>query len=329
MAAPMLSVDELLAHMKSEGIRFGIMSVEEAKAYLNQNNSYFKLTSYRKNYLKCTSGVNAGKYEDLEFAHLVELARIDRLFQQTILSLCLDVEHFLKVRLLTAIKEAPGEDGYGIVSSYIFGEANQSFAQRASNAASRARPISNKLERNRNDPYCGGLIRKHTDHMPVWAFIELVTFGDLLHFAEYAAERIGWRLPVDLKTLDRVRQVRNAAAHNNCILNDLTPVTSPETGKPHAKEPLTITQMMAGAGISRQSARKKLSNRRISQIVHLLYAFDRMVTGEDTRNARLRELEELLEQQMLLHREYFTANQLLVTTYDVFRKLVRSLRPQP
>lgn len=325
MSAPMLTVDELLTHMRGEGIRFTIMSEKDARAYLNQNNSYFKLTSYRANFTKCTSGANAGKYENLEFAHLVELARLDRLFQQAVLSLCLDVEHFLKVRLLTAIKEAPGEDGYDIVSDYVFGEVNQPFSQRARNAASRARPISSKLEGSRNDPYCGGLIRKHSDAMPVWAFIELVTFGDLLRFAEFVSRRIGWSLPVDSGTLDRVRQVRNAAAHNNCFLTDLTPNLDTQTGKPHAKEPLPITRMLSEAGVSRQSARKKLSNRRIAQIVHLLYAFDQVVTGEDTRRARLRDLDELVNREMLLHREYFQQNSLLTTSYDVFKRLVETL----
>ena len=46
----MLSVDDLISHMKEKGILFDIMTEDAAKEYLGKNNNYFKLSSYRKNY---------------------------------------------------------------------------------------------------------------------------------------------------------------------------------------------------------------------------------------------------------------------------------------
>ena len=232
MRKPMLTVEELIAHMQSKGIRFDILSTDEAKDYLHQNNNYFKLTSYRKNYTKYTHGEHAGKYENLDFAHLVDLARNDVLLRQTILGLCLDIEHFLKVQLIRAIEQSPDEDGYSIVQHYIFDDDNPSFTERARNIGPRVSIITSKINRNQNNPYCGGLITKYTDDMPVWVFIEIISFGDLLRFMEYVSEKINWALPVDLKSLDRIRQIRNAAAHNNGIINDLTPSISSITQKP-------------------------------------------------------------------------------------------------
>ena len=54
-----------------------ITTEEDAKKHLCAHNNYFKLTSYRKNYTKRTSGPTEGQYAQLEFAYLRELARID------------------------------------------------------------------------------------------------------------------------------------------------------------------------------------------------------------------------------------------------------------
>ena len=73
---PMLSVQDLIVHSKEKGIQFNSISEAEAQDYLARNNNYFKLASYRKNYPKFTDGPKQGQYENLDFAYLIELARI-------------------------------------------------------------------------------------------------------------------------------------------------------------------------------------------------------------------------------------------------------------
>lgn len=97
---PMLGVDGLIAHSKEKGITFEIISEDEAKDYLGRNNNYFKLSSYRKNYTKFPAGPRKGQYRDLDFAYLIELARIDVEVRHILLKMCLDIEHFLKVSLI-------------------------------------------------------------------------------------------------------------------------------------------------------------------------------------------------------------------------------------
>lgn len=317
----MLSVDELIVHMQNKGIVFEKTTVDDAKQYLHKNNNYFKLTSYRKNYPKFTTGSHIGKYEHLDFAFLVELARIDVQLRHVILSMCLDIEHFLKVELIRAIEQDENEDGYSIVLEYIFDSNNLSFSDRAKNAAPRANAISHKIDSNSKNPYCGGLIAKYNVDMPVWAFIEVISFGDFLRFIEFVSQKIGWELPADIKSLDRVRQIRNAAAHNNCILNDLRP-TYDENGKLKWSEPLYITSFMKSAGISKNTMQKKLSNRRFSQIVHLLYVYNKVVISANSRKLRTEELKELIQNRMTQNQEYFASNQLLVSTFTVFEKIV-------
>ena len=65
--------DELVSHMKIKGIKFDIVK-EEAKIFLQNNNYYMKLASYRANYDKRKSN---GEYINLDFAYLRELSTID------------------------------------------------------------------------------------------------------------------------------------------------------------------------------------------------------------------------------------------------------------
>lgn len=52
----LFTIDELITHMKSKGIKFNIISEEQAKSFLCDNNYYMKLASYRKNYPKYQTG---------------------------------------------------------------------------------------------------------------------------------------------------------------------------------------------------------------------------------------------------------------------------------
>ena len=87
---PKLSLDEQIEHLKDKGILFNIMDESDAKKYLEQNNNYFKLTAYRKNYNKHPDGKNKGKYINLEFAYLVDMAIIDMRLRYQIVHMALD-----------------------------------------------------------------------------------------------------------------------------------------------------------------------------------------------------------------------------------------------
>ena len=326
----MKTADQLIEHMKGKGVKFSLISEKEAKAHLCGHNNYFKLTAYRKNYTKTTTGVNAGKYENLEFAYLIELARLDTEVRHLLLQMALDIEHFLKVALIHAVEDRMAsvgdEDGYEIVRGFLIADDVLSISERAEKATKRSSSFSRKITQNKRNPYCGGLIDSYSDEMPIWTFVELVSFGDLRDLIEYYTVKTGWQIPVDLKSIDRVRQLRNACAHGNCIINDLCPVSPTTSGKSGVSSaPLFITNFVKKAGVGTSSRQKKLSNPRINQIVHLLYVYDLVFTSKHTRNQRLTELQNLINVRFQEHTDYFKNNQILTSTYDFFQKIVGTL----
>ena len=46
---PILNTANQIVHLQSKGVKFNLISVDEAKKYLELNNNYFKLRAYRKN----------------------------------------------------------------------------------------------------------------------------------------------------------------------------------------------------------------------------------------------------------------------------------------
>lgn len=62
-----------------------------------------------------------GSYIGLEFAYLAELTRLDHHLRETVLSLTLDIEHYMKVDLNRMVMDA-GDDPYELMASFFESE---------------------------------------------------------------------------------------------------------------------------------------------------------------------------------------------------------------
>ena len=111
-----LTVEEQVKDMMSKNIQFELYSIDDAKKFLKYNNYYFKLKSYARNY---NINPQTKKYYNLDFAYLVELSKLDMYIRKIILELSLDIEHYLKVRLMNDLSNNPKEDGYNIVRLFL------------------------------------------------------------------------------------------------------------------------------------------------------------------------------------------------------------------
>jgi len=93
-------LDEQINHLRESGITFSIMSEDDARTFLRENTYYYKLKSYRHNYRHGDDG----KFS-CDFAHLVELSRMDIALSRLCLDHCLAIEHALKVWLNAHLME--------------------------------------------------------------------------------------------------------------------------------------------------------------------------------------------------------------------------------
>jgi len=302
---PILSVQEQILHLKNKGVRFDIICEKEAEEYLSCNNNYFKLTAYRKNYPKHPDGENKDRYIDLDFAYLVDLAIIDMKLRYTIVHMALDIEHHVKLQLLRLV-EKECEDGYQIVQDYLNSLSDD---QRAK--------YEGEINRNKENIYCGDIIRKYNGDYPIWALIEIVSFGRLIDLYRFCAERF------DSKTMKNVyyrlltcKEIRNAAAHSNCILNDLCSNTA------RHRTSIDVTSALMRINGMRSNFRKnRMSNARVQQIVTLLYMHKTMVCSEGLRSAECENLGKVKD-RMFKNSDYYKNNQMIRNTIDFLKMII-------
>lgn len=304
IAKPKLSLDGQIEHLKEKGVLFNIMNEAEAKEYLAQHNNYFKLTAYRKNYDKHPDGENKDKYINLEFAYLVDLAVIDMKLRYRTVHMALDLEHHTKLQLLRKMDEYD-EDGYQVVRDYI-----DSLDEK------QRKIFDGEINRNKGNIYCGDIIAKYEGAFPVWAFIEIVPFGRLVAFYGFCADRFADKLMEDtFYRLLTCKEIRNASAHSNCILNNLKARTAT-----HRTNDAVTAALMAIEGMNKNFRKNRMSNARIQQVVTLLYTHKDMVESDGIKQSEGEELKKIMD-RIDKNYDYYSTNPMIKRTFD-FLKLV-------
>lgn len=302
---PMLNAEELINHLEEKGIKFNIINKEDAKKYLVESNNYFKLVSYRKNFPKYENGENQGKYINLDFKMLMDLSIIDMRIRKTMLSIVLDLEHYAKVKLLSQIENTT-KDGYTIVEEYIQDLKSKNEYDY----------LENELNKNKTGTYCGDLLTKYHDEYPIWVFVEIIPFGRLIKFYRFVANKLQDRKMMDESyMLMDVRELRNACAHNNCIINDLKAYTSEYEAN------YRVLNSVAKIGISKKVRDNKLSNIRMKQIITLLYLNKNITTSEGIFKHQTEILQELKD-RIEYHIDYYDTNELVQTSLKFLNKII-------
>jgi len=304
VAKEKLTLQGMIDDMKSKGILFTITSEEEAKEFLEKSNYYFKLKAYCKNYTKRDNGEGKELYYNLEFAYLKELSTIDSLLRKQIIKMTLDIEHFLKVRLLKDIAENDREDGYNIVALLLKNNPT----------------LQAEIIKKGQNSVCAELVKKYQNDFAVWNIAEVLTFGELielykLYYALYPTDKTNERV---INGLLQVKFLRNAAAHNNCLLNKLS--------SPYYRE-ISVNQyvnrLVSGIkSISTGTLQKKMKNPVVHDFVVMLFVYQ-TVCSKKTVYYGMQETLSLFEKRMVKHKDYFSKNSIIETTYKFAYDVVK------
>ena len=290
---PWLTPAQQVQQLKDKGVKFDLMSETDAEKYLRENNNYFRIRSYRVGFSKHVGGANDGKYTNLDFAMLVDLAIIDMYLRNELLPMTLDIEHFCKVRLLN-VMEVHREDGYQVVQDFLTPE---DYVDQNGDPQNH---ILDEIRRGLSSPYTHGLIQRHpTGDWPAWEFLEVIPFGRFIQFWRFCANRYADRsMREDYYMLHDVKGLRNGCAHNNCIINDMG------AGTPRHRANNQVARGLGAIGVGQAMRRTKLSNERFIQIATTLYMHQRVasVGVKEKRGRRLREV----VQRMNRNRSYYT-----------------------
>lgn len=297
-----LSFEEMIEHLDQKNVKFELISKEEAKDILQTSNYFYKITAYRKNFEKN----KYGKYVNLDFKQLQDLATIDMRLRYLVLHMCLDIEHSVKTQILTDITNDPAEDGYSIVTDYLAHDNSSiEYYMKALNKESH---------------YNYGLYVKHHKNPPIWVLFEVMTFGAFVKFVEYYYRRKN--KPPAYKEIQQilryVKNIRNTAAHNSPILMDITKAKQIDPQK--VIKPITSFTKKIKA-MSPQARKKRLSNRKIHDLTVLIYVHCTYINSAGIKAARYGELKKLMERTKRLEIAYNNQDS-LIAVYKYFKELI-------
>ena len=290
------STDDLIQHMINKGIQFSIVNESEAKEFLVNNNYYMKLASYRTNYPKNKKG----QYIGLEFAYLQELSTLDMRLRYIIIDMCLDIEHYIKLSLLNR-SEKNKDDGYELVKKFIADGNNINILKR--------------INSHKDSEYCKRLIEKYYPYFPIWVFVELISFGTLTYLCDFFKEMYGDEI-VDNKFLNIVRDIRNASAHSNCLINRLN------DDNEGAADKRIIDFVKNLNPFGKAALRKGLSKQFTYNFTVLLYVYDNVVTSAKVKKHRYNELKDFLDDRCIRNKSYFDNNSMLIARYRYIKQIV-------
>lgn len=112
-------------------------------------------------------------------------------------------------------------------------------------------------------------------------------------------------------------KLRNAVAHNTCVLSELNKKDNvyPASYK--------IVQYLKDCNIGKVTRNNKLSNSRIRQITYTLYMFNEIVTSDGIKQNVNKEINKLFFDRIILHKEYYNNNELLKSIYAYFDKIIK------
>lgn len=305
MTKKKLSIPEQIENMQRKGITFSYTNAETACDFLKYNNYYFKLKSYGKNYDKYVSTSRKGQYINLDFAYLQELSTLDLYLRRIILTMTLDIEHALKTQLLYDLSQNSEEDGYHIVAQYL----NADYI--------RIKSLHDKIGKSATSD----LIQKKQDsddRYALWEIVEVISFGEFinlyqLYYLTYPSKNNDFS-----SYLWSIKFLRNAAAHNNCLLNSLR---SPFHIAIHKTKEIQF-EVSKIKTISQNTKETRMKNPIIHDFVVLIYVFLKVIKSSEIKQSGIDNLHWLFNERMKKHKEYFYKNNVLIENYYFVSKVV-------
>lgn len=273
--------------MKFKGVEFNHINEFEAIKVLEYKNYYFKLNSYMDNYPKQTvkyQGQFVEKHQNVDFKNLLDLASLDMQLRYIIIKFCLDIEHSIKLNVMRSITNMSNDNEYEVVQlffEYIKTLPNRNIRD----------PYKKMLKHLKYDSYRCLDYEKYETNTPIWFLIEYIQFGDLCCFIEFFYDRYHIEEYKELcKTVRFVKNIRNKAAHNTPILNNIV-LTTQMAGKDKS---VLITQFVKRLGISKNRLNKRLRNYNIHDMVAMLFVYDKIVMSPNMRKYRVQEFNQFM-----------------------------------
>lgn len=305
MALALSKTEDLIEYMKGQGIKFKIWGEDSTIEFLNECTYYKKVSCYKKNFITYKVDGKA-LYADLDFAYLKEISSIDADLRSIILTISLNIEHAVKVRIINKCLEFEF-NGFDITEKFF----------------EKYPVVKNNILKYMHNSYCEELINAHKNRMPIWVVVETISFGDLCLLYkfmvdnEYFGDKTKAEIRDSVSILYSVHNIRNAAAHNHCLLKDLR----------YSDNVSDVVHMISKyvsevAGISQSQRKKALKTKFYYDFTCLLYSIDYFMKSNKMKTKAKKNLDEFARVTAIRHKEYFKNCNTIKNAYSFFTKIL-------
>lgn len=277
-----LTVPEIISYCKETlGITFNLKSEEEAAVFLAKHNYFFRL----KQYADFGEKTKSGKFINVDFGQMVELSTVDMFLRKLILKMTLDFEHYLKVKIINDSQENHSDDGYAVVENFL-------------ETHNRIRHLIENLN-NSSYFYNRQVFDKYKEKTSVWSIVEMLGFSDFIDF--YAHYYQFFHLKCEYTPhFDSVRRLRNAAAHNTCIISNLKPQNWFKSDIEINFE-LLGAKLEVGNGVISSCLKVPVLN----DFAVMLSNYVKLISSPKIKEKTLEEMQDFFNGRMILHKDYF------------------------
>ena len=157
---------------------------------------------------------------------------------------------------------------------------------------------------------------KYSSSPAVWNFVEMIGFADFISF--YAFYYDYMKLDCEYtKHFDSVRRLRNACAHNFCLLTSFKPV---QWFKPDLE---TSFELLGGnLGISNGTISSSMKVPLLNDFAVMLSVYTKLISSPKIKELTLQELKDFFDGRMVYKKQYFENYTEIKNAYNFARKVL-------
>ena len=284
--------------IKETGITFNYISEEKANTIMKSEFSPRMLLCYSSLFDKYKKTLSAGRFINLDFAYLYELALLDCELRKIVMEMCLDIERCLKVFLIDDCEQLGCKDS--IVADYC--ETDFDF-------------LNANYKNNYLDHYAKQIIGSSSvSELQLDDFLEIVQFGTfqrllIFFYSKYSNKTEAHDRLSLLSNLDSVRSLRNAAAHNNALLSHLNYEVSEDFHKNYA-----LVSFLGNHGIKSRTLETNTKKQLLHDFACLVNMYSKIETNHKEKNC-LYSLLSFFENRCTINASFFNQNPTIMSAY--------------
>ncbi len=245
-----------ILEMQNKNIKFDIISKDAALDIMMNEFSYYQLMEYSRLFEKYVNTDKRGKFVQLDFSQMYYLAVIDEQLRKLILNQCLELEKFLKLRLIVFFNDKEEYVSH-FLREYILQDEEY-------------------LKETYNELHIDILHYKYSDvtidKLELSQFLDVIQFGTLERFWIFCCHKCmlfsAEKIHILRECFTSTRTLRNASAHNNSILSNMNVRVDLKERYLASK---MIEEHLKESGLGQKTIATNMSKRTIRDICNYMY----------------------------------------------------------